>query len=105
MSTNCTPGSVIPHCRRAGLIQPRYHAVAVAGDLGAIGAVPRGPATPCRGARSGLQRIPAPGGIRPPGKAKTLLTAEPLHLDCKHEIVRRVHQERDQALAVRAEMQ
>ena len=32
-----------------------------------------------------------------------MLTAEPLDLDYKHEIIRRVHQERDQAAAVRAE--
>jgi hypothetical protein len=34
-----------------------------------------------------------------------VLIAEPLDLYYKHEIVRRVHQERDQAFAVRAEMQ
>jgi hypothetical protein len=33
----------------------------------------------------------------------TSLTAEPLDLDYKHEIIRRIHQERDQAPAVRAE--
>ena len=51
------------------------------------------------------QRVPAPGGVRPPGESQTLLTAEPLDLDYQHEIIRRVHQERDQAPAVRAEMQ
>ena len=51
------------------------------------------------------QRMPAPGGIRPPEESPTLLAAEPLDLDDKHEIIRRVHQERDQAAAVRAEMQ
>ena len=51
------------------------------------------------------QRVPAPGGIRPPEESRTLLTAEPLDLDYQHEIIRRVHQERDQAPAVRAEMQ
>jgi hypothetical protein len=45
----------------------------------------------------------APGGIRPQG-SRTLLAAEPLDLDYKHEIIRRIHQERDQASAVRAEM-
>ena len=44
-------------------------------------------------------------GIRPPEESQTLLTAEPLDLDYEHEIIRRVHQERDQAPAVRAEMQ
>ena len=34
-----------------------------------------------------------------------MLTAEPLDLDYQHEIIRRVHQERDQAAAVRAGMQ
>ena len=48
---------------------------------------------------------PAPGGIRPPEESRTLLTAEPLDLDYQHEIIRRVHQERDQAPAVQAEMQ
>jgi hypothetical protein len=42
---------------------------------------------------------------RPPEESQTLLTAEPLDLDYEHEIIRRVHQERDQAPAVRAEMQ
>jgi hypothetical protein len=51
------------------------------------------------------QRVPAPDGIRPPGESQALLTAEPLDLDYEHEIIRRVHQERDQAPAVRAEMQ
>jgi len=51
-----------------------------------------------------ISACPAPGGIRPP-ESKTLLTAEPLDLDYKHEIIRRVNQERDQARAVRAEMQ
>jgi hypothetical protein len=51
------------------------------------------------------QRAPAPGGIRPPEESRTLLTAEPLDLDYKHEIIRRVYQERDQPPAVWAEMQ
>ena len=51
------------------------------------------------------ERIPAPGGIRPPEESQTVLTAEPLDLDDKHEIIRRVHQERNQAAAVPAEMQ
>jgi len=34
-----------------------------------------------------------------------LLTAEPPDLDYKYEIIRRIHQERDQARAVRAELQ
>ena len=51
------------------------------------------------------QRVPAPGGIRPPEESRTLLTAEPLDLDYEHEIIGRVHQERDQAPALRAEMQ
>ena len=55
--------------------------------------------------RSADQRVPAPGGIRPPEESQPLLTAEPLDLDNKHEIIRRVHQERNQAAAVRAEMQ
>lgn len=38
-------------------------------------------------------------------ESQTLLTAEPLDLNYKHEIIRRVHQERDQARSVRAEMQ
>ena len=46
------------------------------------------------------QRVPAPDGIRPPEESRTLLTAEPLDLDYKHEIIGRVHQERDRALAV-----
>ena len=45
------------------------------------------------------------GGIRPPEESQTVLTAEPLDLDYKHQIIRRVHQERDQAPAVQAEMQ
>ena len=51
------------------------------------------------------QRVPAPGDVRPPEESRTLLTAEPLDLDYQHEIIRRVHQERDQAPALRAEMQ
>ena len=54
-------------------------------------------------ARPTDQRVP--GGVRPPEESQTLLTAEPLDLNYKHEIIRRVHQERDQAAAVRAEMQ
>ncbi len=46
---------------------------------------------------------------RPAAKAaeesQALLTAEPLDLDYKHEIIRWEHLERDQAPAVRAEMQ
>jgi hypothetical protein len=41
------------------------------------------------------QRVTAPDGIRPPGESRTLLAAEPLDLDYEHEIIRRVHQERD----------
>ena len=51
------------------------------------------------------RRVPAPGGIRPPEESQALLIAEPLDLDDKHEIIRRVHQERNQTRAVRAEMQ
>ena len=50
------------------------------------------------------QRVPAPGG-KAAEESQALLTAEPLDLDYKHEIIRRIHQERDQAPAVRAEMQ
>ena len=39
------------------------------------------------------------------GESQTSLTAEPLDLDYQHEIIRRINQERDQAPAVRAEMQ
>jgi hypothetical protein len=56
-------------------------------------------------ARPADQRVPAAGGVRPSEESQTLLTAEPLDLDYKHEIIRRVHQERDQAPALRAEMQ
>ena len=49
------------------------------------------------------QRMPAPDGLRPAGKSQASLTSESLDLDYKHEIVRRVYQERDQAPAVRAE--
>ena len=57
-------------------------------------------------ARPADQYVPAPGGtVRPPEESQTLLTAEPLDLGYKHEIIRRVHQECDQARAVRAEMQ
>jgi hypothetical protein len=41
------------------------------------------------------QRVIAPDGIRLPEESRTLLTAEPLDLDYEHEIIRRVHQERD----------
>jgi hypothetical protein len=51
------------------------------------------------------QRVAAPGGVRPPEESRTLLTAEPLDLDYQHEIIRRAHQERDQAPAFRTEMQ
>jgi hypothetical protein len=55
--------------------------------------------------RSANQRVPAPDGAGRPRESQTLLTAEPLDLDYKHQIIRRVHQERDKASAVRAEMQ
>ena len=55
--------------------------------------------------RSADQRVPAPDGAGRPGESQTLLTAEPLDLDYKHQIIRRVYQERDKAPAVRAEMQ
>ena len=42
----------------------------------------------------------APRGIKAAQESRTLLTAELLDLDHKHEIIRRVHQERDQAPAV-----
>ena len=45
------------------------------------------------------QRVPVPNGIRSAEESQRLLTAEPLDLDYKHEIIRRVHQERDQAPA------
>jgi hypothetical protein len=64
----------------------------------------RMPATE-RHRRPADQRMPASGGIGAPEESPTLLTAEPLDLDDKHEIIWRVHQERDQAPAVRAEMQ
>jgi hypothetical protein len=51
------------------------------------------------------QRVSASCGIRPAEEGQTSLTAEPLDLDYKHEIIRRVHQERNQASAVRTEMQ
>ena len=51
------------------------------------------------------RRVPAPGGVRPPEESQTLLTAEPLDLDYKHEIIRRVHQEREQAPPSGPEMQ
>jgi hypothetical protein len=41
------------------------------------------------------QRMAAPDGIRPPEESRALLTAEPLDLDYEHEIIRRVHRERD----------
>jgi len=47
----------------------------------------------------------SPAFLAPAEPVATSLTAEPLDLDYKHEIIRRVHQERDQAPAVRAEMQ
>ena len=53
--------------------------------------------------RAGFEVYRAFGQDEPP--PTTSLTAEPLDLDYKHEIIRRVHQERDQAPAVRAEMQ
>ena len=49
--------------------------------------------------------MPASGGMWPPKESKTPLTAEPLDLHYKNEIIRRVHQERDQARAVGPEMQ
>lgn len=51
------------------------------------------------------QRVTAPDRIRPPGESRTLSTAEPLDLDYEHEISRRVHQGRNEAPAVRTEMQ
>ena len=54
-------------------------------------------------ARPTDQRVP--GGVRPPEESQTLLTAEPLDLDYQHEIIRRVHQERNQAAPVWAEVQ
>ena len=54
-------------------------------------------------ARPADQRVP--GGVRPPEESQTLLTAEPLDLDNQHEIIRRVHQERNQAAPVWAEVQ
>jgi hypothetical protein len=51
------------------------------------------------------KRVSAPSGVRPPEESRTLLTAEPLDLDYQHEIIRRVHQEGDQAPAFLAEMQ
>jgi hypothetical protein len=62
------------------------------------------PATERCGRRAD-QRVPAPGGVRPPEESQTLLTAKPLELDYQHEIIRWINQERDQAPAVRAEMQ
>jgi hypothetical protein len=41
------------------------------------------------------QRVPVPDGIRPAKENQPLLTAEPLDLDYEHEIIRRVHQERN----------
>jgi hypothetical protein len=38
-------------------------------------------------------------------ESQVLLIAEPLELDYQHKIIRWINQERDQALAVRAEMQ
>ncbi len=35
-------------------------------------------------ARPADQRVPAPGGVRPPEESQTLLTPEPLELDYKH---------------------
>ena len=64
----------------------------------------RMPATE-RHRRPADQRVPVPDGIRSAEESQTLLTAEPLDLDYEHEIIRRVHQERDKASAVRAEMQ
>ena len=55
--------------------------------------------------RSADQRVPVPDGITPTEESQTLLTTEPLDLDYEHEIIRRVHQKRNQAPAVRAEMQ
>jgi hypothetical protein len=64
----------------------------------------RMPATE-RYCRPADQRVPRARWQRPPEESPTLLTAEPLDLDYQHEIFRRLHQERDQASAVRAEMQ
>jgi hypothetical protein len=41
------------------------------------------------------QRVTEPDRIGPPEESRTLSTAEPLDLDYEHEIIRRVHQERD----------
>ena len=54
--------------------------------------------------RPAYQRMPALDGIRPAEESQTLLTAEPLDPDYENEIIRRVHQERDQAPAVRTEI-
>jgi len=51
------------------------------------------------------QRVPASCGIRSAEESQTSLTAEPLDPDYEHEIIRRIHQERNQAPTVRAEMQ
>jgi len=51
------------------------------------------------------QRVPVHDGIVSAEESHALLTAEPLDLDYKHEIIWRVHQERNQAPAVRAEIQ
>jgi hypothetical protein len=51
------------------------------------------------------QRMPAPGDIRPPEESPNGANRRATGSDYKHEIIRRVHQERDQAPAVRAEMQ
>ena len=51
-----------------------------------------------------ISACPSPGR-KAAGESQTSLTAEPLDLDYQHEIIRRINQERDQAPAVRAEMQ
>ena len=67
-------------------------------------AITRMPATE-RYRRPADQRMPGPGAIRPPEDSPTVLTAKPLDLDYKHEIIRRIHQERAEARAVWAKMQ
>jgi len=51
------------------------------------------------------QHVPVPDGKTSAAESTTSLTAEPLDLDYEHEIIRRIHQERKQAPAVRAKMQ
>src|SRR5580693_1986248 len=70
-------------------------------------------ALPWRSPDTSYRTSPAPGRSarartrwhKAPEESRTVLTAEPLDLDYENEIIGRVHQERDQAAAVRAEMQ